>query len=138
MPLPQKLCLIKIFVGQQAENKKKIAPKFLNERIVENLYLNFYFSAFLPAMLNSFVHVWMYSYYLLAALGYQPKWKKLLTVVQMIQFLLAIVMAAYGLYINCPLPRWMGYTLIGYATSLFVLFANFWLHAYVVIIRRSV
>lgn len=39
--------------------------------------------------------------------------------------------AINSLYVQCPFPLWMQYGLIGYATSMFLLFANFYLHAYV-------
>jgi hypothetical protein len=46
-------------------------------------------------MINTFVHVIMYSYYLLAALGPRFQkylwWKKYLTVLQMVGFLLVVV-----------------------------------------------
>ncbi len=32
--------------------------------------------------------------------------------------------------INCPFPKWMGYTLIAYMSSFVILFSNFWFHAY--------
>ena len=64
----------------------------------------------LVGVMNSFVHVVMYSYYLLSALG--PKmqrylwWKKYLTVLQLVQFCLAIVhtlIVATGI-VQCGYP----------------------------------
>ncbi|KAJ4717031.1 elongation of fatty acids protein 3-like [Melia azedarach] len=40
---------------------------------------------------NCLVHVFMYSYYLLCALGFRPKWKKLVTDCQILQFLSSFV-----------------------------------------------
>eukprot|EP01104_Vermistella_antarctica_P000741 TRINITY_DN1085_c0_g2_i1.p1 TRINITY_DN1085_c0_g2~~TRINITY_DN1085_c0_g2_i1.p1 ORF type:complete len:290 (-),score=72.58 TRINITY_DN1085_c0_g2_i1:249-1118(-) len=85
------------------------------------------------AFLNSFVHVWMYGYYALAAMGIQPWWKKYITQMQMIQFLLNIGHAITSLLQpsdTCPFPRWMGYCNITYALSLFALFMNFYLRSY--------
>lgn len=36
----------------------------------------------------------------------------------------------FSLYIDCDFPKWMHYTLIAYASSLIVLFINFYIHAY--------
>lgn len=36
----------------------------------------------------------------------------------------------HSLYIDCDFPKWMHYTLIAYASSLIVLFTNFYIHAY--------
>ncbi|XP_030845097.1 elongation of very long chain fatty acids protein 4 [Strongylocentrotus purpuratus] len=91
--------------------------------------------ALFGAILNSFIHVVMYSYYCLAAMGPQFHkylwWKKYLTILQFVQFCLGMAHAINSLYVQCPFPLWMQYGLIGYATSMFLLFANFYLHAYV-------
>lgn len=42
---------------------------------------------YFAAAQNSFIHVFMYSYYLLTALGYQPWYKKYLTQAQVIFFI---------------------------------------------------
>jgi len=38
--------------------------------------------------------------------------------------------AGYALYTGCQFPAWMQWTLIGYAVTFIVLFANFYYHAY--------
>lgn len=38
------------------------------------------------AAVNCFVHVVMYQYYMLTSLGYKPKWKKMVTILQLFQF----------------------------------------------------
>lgn len=48
-----------------------------------------------------------------------------------LQFSLCIIHAVHSLYIDCNFPKWMHYTLIGYATSFLVLFTNFYIHAYI-------
>lgn len=59
--------------------------------------------------LNSGVHVVMYSYYFLSALGpaVQPYlwWKRYLTKLQMIQFLVFIVHSIQPLFIECNYPK---------------------------------
>ena len=47
-----------------------------------------------------------------------------------IQFFGAGSQAAWSLYIDCPFPKWMHFTLIAYACSLIILFLNFYVHAY--------
>ena len=55
-------------------------------------HVQHFFSAFFLAMLNSFVHIWMYSYYALAAFGPHMQkylwWKKYMTVLQLVRNLL--------------------------------------------------
>nr|XP_054761516.1 elongation of very long chain fatty acids protein 4-like [Lytechinus pictus] len=83
--------------------------------------------------MNSFIHVVMYSYYCIAAMGQQFHkylwWKKYLTMLQFVQFCLGMVHAINSLT-QCPSPL-DAVGLIGYATSMFLLFANFYLHAYI-------
>lgn len=53
-------------------------------------HLPHFYTAFLPAMVNSFIHVLMYSYYGLSALGPAVSkylwWKKYLTILQLVSF----------------------------------------------------
>ncbi|KAJ3641334.1 hypothetical protein Zmor_027846 [Zophobas morio] len=91
-------------------------------------------STFLPAMVNSGIHVLMYSYYGLAALGPHIArylwWKRYLTILQMIQFTCALVLGINGIRTGCEFPLWMHYTLIVYMLSFIVLFGNFYVKAY--------
>lgn len=67
-------------------------------------------------LLNTFVHIVMYTYYLLAAMGpkIQPYlwWKKYLTAFQMLQFIAIMVHAFQLLFIECNYPKafvwWIG------------------------------
>uniref|UniRef100_A0A3Q4N6X6 Elongation of very long chain fatty acids protein n=1 Tax=Neolamprologus brichardi TaxID=32507 RepID=A0A3Q4N6X6_NEOBR len=90
--------------------------------------------SFFGATINSSIHVLMYGYYGLAALGPQMQkylwWKKYLTIIQMIQFHVTIGHAGHSLYTGCPFPCWMQWALIGYAVTFIILFANFYYHAY--------
>ncbi|XP_033106134.1 elongation of very long chain fatty acids protein 4-like [Anneissia japonica] len=87
------------------------------------------------AMMNSFVHFIMYSYYFLAACG--PAfhkylwWKKYLTQLQLTQFGIGFVHCCQSLYFDCDFPKWMHYALLVYATSITSLFLNFYIHAYI-------
>ncbi|KAB0802747.1 hypothetical protein PPYR_04933 [Photinus pyralis] len=91
-------------------------------------------STFLPAMVNSAIHVLMYSYYGLSALGPHIAqylwWKKYLTILQMIQFTCALILGINGIRTGCEFPLWMHYTLILYMISFIILFGNFYVKAY--------
>ena len=91
-------------------------------------------SSIFGAMFNSAVHVLMYTYYGLSALGPAYRrylgWKKLLTLIQMGQFVLAIGMGLNALRVNCNFPLWMQYAMIVYMISFLFLFSNFYVNAY--------
>lgn len=103
------------------------------------LILTCVFTAFLPAMVNSFIHVLMYSYYGLAALGPSVTkylwWKKYLTILQLIQFTTALVLGINGIRSGCDFPLWMQYALVIYMVSFIVLFGNFYAKAYIAKVR---
>ena len=85
-------------------------------------------------LLNTFVHIVMYMYYLLAAMG--PKvqpflwWKKYLTAFQMLQFIAIMVHAFQLLFIECNYPKafvwWIGL----HAVMFFFLFREFYQQSY--------
>nr|XP_045608805.1 elongation of very long chain fatty acids protein AAEL008004-like [Procambarus clarkii]XP_045608806.1 elongation of very long chain fatty acids protein AAEL008004-like [Procambarus clarkii] len=84
--------------------------------------------------LNCFVHVVMYSYYLLAAMGPRVRpflwWKKYLTGLQIVQFIIVILQALLMLFIECEAPlivaHWVGVVAIGFLA----LFADFFYSSY--------
>ncbi|XP_076686841.1 very long chain fatty acid elongase AAEL008004 isoform X4 [Andrena cerasifolii] len=92
-------------------------------------------------LLNTFVHIVMYTYYLLAAMGprLQPYlwWKKYLTVFQMIQFVVVMIHAFQLLFIDCNYPKafvwWIGL----HATMFFFLFNEFYQENYKLKRRRT-
>ncbi|XP_011643248.1 elongation of very long chain fatty acids protein AAEL008004-like isoform X2 [Pogonomyrmex barbatus] len=85
-------------------------------------------------LLNTFVHVVMYTYYLLAAMGpkIQPYlwWKKYLTAFQMLQFIAIMVHAFQLLFIECNYPKafvwWIGL----HAVMFLFLFKEFYQQSY--------
>jgi len=91
-------------------------------------------SSFLGALFNCCVHVVMYSYYALSAVGGRFKrflwWKKYLTVLQMLQFVAALVMGINAIRIGCDFPMWMQYSCCIYMVSFLVLFSDFYYKAY--------
>lgn len=92
-------------------------------------------------MVNSFVHIIMYAYYGLSAIN-SPRvnkylwWKKYLTMMQLVQFVIALVMGANSIRISCDFPLWMHYALVLYMVSFLFLFGNFYIHAYIVSERK--
>uniref|UniRef100_A0A1I8JMR5 Elongation of very long chain fatty acids protein n=1 Tax=Macrostomum lignano TaxID=282301 RepID=A0A1I8JMR5_9PLAT len=83
--------------------------------------------SFVGAMINSFVHVVMYTYYGLCAVGESVQkylwWKRYLTRMQLIQFFIGMVMGSHSLLTGCgAVPIWMEYGAMFYGMSMIVLF----------------
>jgi len=81
---------------------------------------------YFSAAQNSLVHVFMYSYYFFVTLGIQVPYKKYITQIQMLQFVLNLVQALYHLLTNAPYPKFLAQTLLIYMITLLVLFYNFY------------
>ncbi|KAJ7968083.1 elongation of fatty acids protein 3-like [Quillaja saponaria] len=84
-----------------------------------------------PAVLvtNASVHVLMYAYYLSCALGVRPKWKKLVTDCQLVQFYSSFVVLGLMLYyhftgLGCS-GAWSWCFNVVFFASLLALFADF-------------
>ncbi|XP_046860861.1 elongation of very long chain fatty acids protein 4-like isoform X2 [Xenia sp. Carnegie-2017] len=92
-------------------------------------------SSFVPAVINSFVHVVMYTYYGLSRYPTLRKylwWKRYLTQLQMTQFCLLISHSLYVAVSDCRsiFPPYMAIVCILYAITLLLLFGKFYLGAY--------
>ncbi|KAK6130984.1 hypothetical protein DH2020_035275 [Rehmannia glutinosa] len=78
---------------------------------------------------NASVHVLMYAYYLLAALGFRPTWKRVVTDCQITQFLFGYLISGLMLYLHFTGPGCSGVRVWGFnvlfTTSLLALFVNF-------------
>ncbi|XP_061175716.1 elongation of very long chain fatty acids protein 4-like [Saccostrea echinata] len=90
---------------------------------------------FMLALLNSFVHVWMYAYYGLAAMGPHMQkylwWKKYLTKLQLFQFVLTSSHALYNFcFGDCGFPRLFSLSSVIQSIIFFSLFMNFYIKAY--------
>jgi len=92
-------------------------------------------SAIIPVVVNSLVHVIMYSYYGLSAVGPSMQkylwWKRHLTRIQLIQFFVGVSIGIRLITSGCQFTRWMQYVFSGYAFSFIILFGNFYLHEYI-------
>lgn len=76
---------------------------------------------------NSFIHLVMYYYYLVASFGSSPAWGRYLTMMQMVQFMAMNAQAVYLLYYGCEYPPRLLLTYFLYVLSLLALFAQFYI-----------
>jgi elongation of very long chain fatty acids protein 4 len=85
--------------------------------------------AYFGAACNSFIHIVMYSYYLMAALGVRCPWKRYITQAQMLQFVIVFVHAVFVLREkHCPVS--LPWAQMFVMANMLVLFGNFYLKAY--------
>lgn len=92
-------------------------------------------NAYIPVILNAVIHVIMYGYYFVAALGPEYSkylwWKIHLTKLQILQFLLIIAQAVVSLYVDCnPDYSFMHWFMVVYMLTFVVLFGHFYLSRY--------
>ncbi|XP_058806778.1 elongation of very long chain fatty acids protein 7-like [Phymastichus coffea] len=85
-------------------------------------------------VINSFVHIIMYTYYMLAAVGPQLQkylwWKKYITTLQMGQFCLAFLHSFQLLIYDCDYPTWSLVFILPNAIFFYLLFSEFYNKAY--------
>ncbi|KAJ8918567.1 hypothetical protein NQ315_013072 [Exocentrus adspersus] len=85
-------------------------------------------------LINSFVHVIMYSYYLLAALGPQVQkflWsKKYITTIQLVQFCIVFVHTSQLIFTDCGYPKWPVPLALPNIVFFYYLFTDFYNMAY--------
>lgn len=99
-------------------------------------------NGFFP-LINSFIHVIMYIYYAISTLGprVQPYlwWKRYLTRLQMVQFILVMINAAKTFMSkDCKFPVLFAYLQATVATAFLILFAMFYRNAYTRNQKRAV
>ncbi|KAK6640069.1 hypothetical protein RUM43_008346 [Polyplax serrata] len=84
--------------------------------------------------LNSAVHILMYTYYMVAALGPEYAkylwWKKYLTWMQLVQFFLMLTYLLSLLVLNCQLPKALTFFFTGNVVIFLYLFSRFYRKAY--------
>jgi elongation of very long chain fatty acids protein 4 len=88
---------------------------------------------YLPILLNSIVHILMYSHYLAAAHGIKSWWKPYLTSIQLIQFCIIAYqsISAWSYGPSCGSPDFTKIIMIVYMGSMFVLFSGFFVRKYI-------
>ncbi|XP_055884758.1 elongation of very long chain fatty acids protein 4-like [Biomphalaria glabrata] len=83
-------------------------------------------------ILNGSVHILMYSYYALAAIGIRlTRLKRYLTIIQILQQCFLIVLVVVNMFHDCPFMWNLGLLAIIYVISLLILFSNFYIKSYV-------
>ncbi|XP_062125635.1 elongation of very long chain fatty acids protein F-like [Drosophila sulfurigaster albostrigata] len=87
-------------------------------------------------ILNLFVHIIMYSYYYFASQRPNIKrnlwWKQYITILQMVQFVIIFVHCIWTLsQPKCEVSRFLIYMVIFMSVIMFIMFTNFFIHAYV-------
>ncbi|XP_043278406.1 elongation of very long chain fatty acids protein AAEL008004-like [Venturia canescens] len=90
--------------------------------------------ATLLGFINSFIHILMYTYYMLSAMGPQIQkylwWKKYLTSLQLIQFSIVFVQNIPGAFTNCHFPKELAYLLLINAFLFIYMFGSFYVKNY--------
>lgn len=85
-------------------------------------------------LLNTFVHIVMYFYYMVAAMGPQYQkfiwWKKYLTTFQMVQFVAIVVHAFQLLFVDCNYPKAFVWWIGCHGVLFFCLFSDFYKRSY--------
>lgn len=100
------------------------------------LYVRFTFSEHVPVLvfLNSLVHVFMYGYYFLAALGPAMQkrlwWKRYITTLQLVQFVLLMLVMAITLAFDCAVNKTTSVITIVYVSYFLYLFGRFYKRTY--------
>ncbi|XP_008560615.1 elongation of very long chain fatty acids protein 7 [Microplitis demolitor] len=89
----------------------------------------------LIGFLNSTVHIVMYTYYLIAALGPQYRkylwWKKYMTWMQLIQFGLMLIYLIVILAMDCAMPKALTYFFVTNVIIFIYLFSDFYRKSYI-------
>jgi elongation of very long chain fatty acids protein 4 len=91
---------------------------------------------YIPAFLNSFVHVLLYSHYFMRLKckhvgGATPWWPPYLTTLQLVQFfIIAVAVAAAMILPSCQYPLWTKWLVAGYMATMVALFGQFFIKKY--------
>ncbi|XP_060686501.1 elongation of very long chain fatty acids protein 4-like isoform X2 [Hemiscyllium ocellatum] len=91
--------------------------------------------SFFIGLLNSFVHIVMYLYYGIAAMGPHMQkylwWKRHLTMLQLLQFFGIAVHTSYNLFTDCDFPDGFNLFVFIYIITIIILFSNFYYKTYI-------
>ncbi|XP_048515442.1 elongation of very long chain fatty acids protein 4-like [Athalia rosae] len=90
--------------------------------------------AWLSVVINAGIHVLMYLYYMVSALGSSYRkylwWKKYLTQIQLVQFIVVGAQVTYLIHKGCARPMWLAHVAFVYNVTLIFLFLGFYREAY--------
>ncbi|KAH8329617.1 hypothetical protein KR074_000870 [Drosophila pseudoananassae] len=91
-------------------------------------------STFVPAIINSFIHIIMYGYYAASSLGPRIQrflwWKRYLTGLQLVQFGYGLIWGVLALIRNCEVSYWALITGSVYMLPFLYLFGKFYRKSY--------
>lgn len=100
------------------------------------LFSRYTFSEHVPilAFLNSVVHIFMYAYYFLAGLGPEMQkrlwWKRYITSMQLVQFVLLFIVMAITIGWNCNVNKTTSVITLFYVSYFIYLFGKFYKKTY--------
>ncbi|KAI3368843.1 hypothetical protein L3Q82_025824 [Scortum barcoo] len=126
------------FILRKKNNQVTFLHVYHHATMIFNWWLGIKYVAggqsFFIGLVNTFVHVVMYSYYGLAAFGPHMQkylwWKRYITSLQLLQFLLFLLHTGYNLFAECNFPDSMNMFVFGYCITLIILFSNFYYQTY--------
>ncbi|XP_070153472.1 very long chain fatty acid elongase 7 [Polyergus mexicanus] len=88
----------------------------------------------LLGVINSFIHIFMYMYYMLAAFGPHMQkylwWKKYLTTMQIVQFIIIFFHNMQMLFTNCNFPKPLSFLLMLNSGLFIYMFGSFYVNNY--------
>ncbi|XP_037721231.1 elongation of very long chain fatty acids protein 4 [Drosophila subpulchrella] len=91
-------------------------------------------STYVPTMINSFVHIIMYSYYALSVLGPRIQkflwWKRYLTGLQLLQFTTVLLWASQLVLRGCEYGTWLTPVGAAYMVPFLYMFGKFYVEKY--------
>ncbi|XP_052845727.1 elongation of very long chain fatty acids protein 4 [Drosophila gunungcola] len=91
-------------------------------------------SIYVPTIINSFVHVIMYSYYALSVLGPRVQkflwWKRYLTGLQLLQFTILLLWASQMVIQSCEFGTWISLIGAAYMVPFLFMFGKFYVQKY--------
>ncbi|CAH1256890.1 ELOVL4 [Branchiostoma lanceolatum] len=120
---------------RKKSNQMTFLHVYHHSTMVINCWLGVKYVAFFQAMLNSFIHIVMYLYYGMAAVGPHMQkylwWKRYLTSMQLIQFVAILTHTTVNFFSDCEFPQVYNIAVMAYSVSLIILFSNFYYQEYV-------
>jgi len=82
------------------------------------------------ALINSFIHIIMYSHYLYTSFGYINPLKKYITQAQLLQFIICMIHSFVVMLYENYVPRYLATTQTLYHISMLYLFKKFYIKSY--------
>jgi elongation of very long chain fatty acids protein 4 len=87
-------------------------------------------------LINSFIHLIMYSHYLYTSFGFVNPYKKYITQLQLAQFVLCILHFACAYFYDTVYPKELTWIQLIYQIKMILLFTNFYVSTYKKIAKK--